>query len=464
MKRPISSLTPLFLGLLFIIVFTNNGDTLFSQAIASTTYTAGRTTIGPVMYTGQQNVIFASQVTTGAETGPLNSISVYVGEVHAEPLNHMQVAIYADNGKNAPENRIVNSSAEVLSANSWNVFPMPSITVAANKNYWLAFNVDGSSTHVPIVSNVARSTWRYPIAYGIWPSLYGTLSRPVEVKQYSIYMTYTSVGITSSPSTTPTATPASTPTTTGIPTPTPTSSGGTAGCGLPTTPGATTKTITVNSVRRTYLVVVPAGLNPNTPTPIVMGFHGGNSTSDYARQTYGPESAEAVIYVYPQAEPFADAWAGWNVDPTGLDFPYFDTVLADLGKGHCVDTEHVFATGKSNGAFFVNSLACYRPNAIRAIASVASGGPQGNCTEAKPAMIVHGSADAVVPIRTGMQSRYYWLAANGYSGAPSIPVNPPPCVSYPGTFNPVLWCQHGGGHDWPTCWTGVSVRNFFLSL
>jgi polyhydroxybutyrate depolymerase len=452
MKKPFSSLVPLFLGVLFIAVSTNGSYTLFSQAIASTTHTAGRTTIGPVMYTGQQNVMSASQVTTGAETGLLNSISVYVGEVHAAPLNHMQVAIYADDGTNAPGNRIANSSTEVLTANSWNVFPMPSITVAANKNYWLVFNVDGSGTRVPIVSSVARSTWRYPISYGTWPSLYGMLSRPVEAKQYSIYMTYTSVGITPSPSTT-----------IGAPIPPPTSSGGTAGCGLPITPGAATKTITVNGVQRTYLVVIPAGLNPTTPTPIVMGFHGGNSTADYARQTYGLEGAEAVIYVYPQAEPFADAWAAWNVDPAGLDFPYFDTVITDLGKRHCVDTERVFATGKSNGAFFVNSLACYRPNVIRAIASVAGGGPQGNCTAAKAAMIINGSADAVVPISTGMYSRDYWLAANGYSGAPSIPVNPPPCVSYPGTFNPVLWCQHGGGHDWPT-WAGAGVRNFFLSL
>jgi polyhydroxybutyrate depolymerase len=193
-----------------------------------------------------------------------------------------------------------------------------------------------------------------------------------------------------------------------------------------------------------------------------MGFHGGNSTADYARQTYGLEGGEAVIYVYPQAGPFADAWAGWNVDPTGLDFPYFDAVLKDLGNRYCVDTKHVFATGASNGAFFVNSLACYRSNTIRAIAPVAGGGPQGNCTEAKAAMIIHGSADAVVPVSAGKQSRDYWLAANGYSGAPSIPVNPSPCVSYPGTINPVLWCQHEGGHDWPT-WAGASIRHFFLS-
>jgi polyhydroxybutyrate depolymerase len=457
MKSPFSSLALLSLAAVFAIVSANNSHALVPPKVAGATHTAGSTTIGSVMYTGQQDVLSASQVTTGMEAGRLDSISVYVGEVHAAPLNHMQVAIYADNGANAPGNLIATSSTRVLTANSWNGFPMPATAVAVSSTYWLVFNVDGRNTQVSVTSNVARSAWRYPITYGTWPTPYGTLSRPVKVSQYSIYMTYTSVGITASPSPAPTATP----TTTGAPAPTP--GGGTPGCGLPTTPGPTTNTITVDGVWRTYLVVVPADLSPNTPTPIIMGFHGGNSTADYARQTYGLEGGKAVIYVYPQAGPFADAWAGWNVDPAGFDFRYFDAVLTDLGNRYCVDTKRVFVTGKSNGAFFVNSLACYRPNAIRAVAPVAGGGPQGNCTEAKAAMIVHGSADAVVPVGAGMHSRDYWLAANGYSGAPSIPANPPPCVFYPGTFNPVLWCQHGGGHDWPT-WAGAGIRNFFLSL
>jgi hypothetical protein len=43
------------------------------------------------------------------------------------------------------------------------------------------------------------------------------------------------------------------------------------------------------------------------------------------------------------------------------------------------------------------------------------------------AMIVHGTADATV--RTGMYSRDYWLAANGCSGAATVPTDPAPCVA-----------------------------------
>ena len=319
---------------------------------------------------------------------------------------------------------------------------MPSTDLAANTNYWLAFNVNGSSTQLTIssVSGGGRTAWKYPVAFTSWPASFGTPSRPMESKQYSIYLTYSSDETTPPP---PTGTP---------------------GCGLPTTTGTTTRTLTVNGAQRTYLVSVPNGLNPNTVTPVVMGFHGGSSTSAAARNSYGLEGSEPAIYVYPQAPYWPEAGGvAWDVNPAGVDFPYFDAMLEDLKNKHCVDTARVFAAGKSNGGFFVNALACYRAQAIRALASVAGGGPSGNCSQAKAAMIVHGSADPIVPVATGKRSRDYWLAAGQYASAPPVSVSPPPCMSYPGTIHPVVWCEHSGGHTWPS-WTGAAVRTFFLSL
>ena len=76
-------------------------------------------------------------------------------------------------------------------------------------------------------------------------------------------------------------------------------------------------------------------------------------------------------------------------------------------------------------------------------------------------MIVHGSADTAVPLRSGQYSRDYWLYRDFYAGATPTAVVPAPCVSYPGTVVPVLWCQHSGGHIWPT-WAGAAITNFFL--
>jgi polyhydroxybutyrate depolymerase len=238
---------------------------------------------------------------------------------------------------------------------------------------------------------------------------------------------------------------------------------GSAGCGRPLTAGTTDNTLYVRGVKRSYLLVVPAGLNPLVPVPVILGFHGGSDTGLNASRYMGLTGTEAALYVYPQAPywPAADG-VGWDVSPLGVDFPYVDQVLAELGARYCVDASRIFATGKSNGAFFVNALACYRPGLLRGIAPVAGGGPSGNCTVAVSAMVIHGTADTVVPLASGRQSRDYWLAANRYAGAPGVPVSPAPCVSYPGTARPVLWCQHGGGHVWPD-WAGAGIRHFFLA-
>jgi polyhydroxybutyrate depolymerase len=423
-----------------------------ADSAAAATYTAGATTTGSMAYTGQQNVLSGTQVRSGSAAGTLSSISVFVRGVHADPLNHMQVAVYADDGAGAPGGRIAQGSVTTLQANAWNVFPMPGATVAANTKYWLVFNVDGSATAVSIAgASGGRSAWRYPVAFGVWPATHGVPSRPIEAKQYSIHMTY-------SDALAPPLPPAPPP-----PPPLPPPAQSTSGCGLPVTAGTTTQTLLIDGVQRTYLKVVPASITPNAPAPVILGLHGGNDRAENASSYMGLTSNDAVLYVYPQAAPFADAWAGWNVDPAGADFPFVDAVLADLKAKHCVAGDRVFATGKSNGAFFANSLLCNRPASFKAAASVAGGGPSSNCSQPRALMGVHGTADTAVAFKSGTQSRDYWLAANQWTGAAPVPTASPPCVSYKGTINPVVWCQHSDGHVWPS-WAGAAIRSFFLGL
>jgi polyhydroxybutyrate depolymerase len=234
-------------------------------------------------------------------------------------------------------------------------------------------------------------------------------------------------------------------------------------CGLPPIAGTTTETVMVGAVQRTYLTVVPASLMANRSVPVIIGFHGGNDTAQAAEAYMGLTSADPVLYVYPQGARFADAWAGWNVDPAGADFPFVDAMLAALKSKHCVDPARVFAAGMSNGGFFVNSLLCHRPASFRAAAAVAGGGRPSQCAEPRAYMGIHGSADRSVPISTGIQSRDRWLADNRYARAAIVAVDPSPCASYPGTLNRVVWCGHPGGHVWPG-WAGAAIRSFFLGL
>lgn len=241
------------------------------------------------------------------------------------------------------------------------------------------------------------------------------------------------------------------------------------GCGKALVPGDKTHTITVNGASRTYLVQVVASLDADTPAPVLLGFHGGSGTSQQAAQQYGLTGTEPMLYVYPQAPFWPEAGGvAWNVDPNGVDFPYFDAMLADIGENYCIDKNRVFATGQSNGAFFVHALGCYRPGSLRGIGAHGGGGPPGQCNVSPmAAMIAHGRQDGPpngpVAFSQGENSRDYWLASNGCSGAASTPTTPSPCVTYTGCARPVTWCAHPAGHPWPA-FLGAAMRNFFLSL
>lgn len=240
---------------------------------------------------------------------------------------------------------------------------------------------------------------------------------------------------------------------------------GSAGCGRPVTPGTFNRSITVNGVKRTYVIAIPASVQASTPVPVIMGLHGGSDTAQNANRYMGLTNSYPALYVYPQAPYWPEAGGvGWNVDPAGVDFPYFDALVAELEAKHCVDPARFFAAGKSNGGFMVNSLACYRPGMFRAIAPVAGGGPQtSSCKQGIAAMIVHGTADQVVKIEAGRWSLEYWLHMSGYQGTDPIATKPAPCIRWPGVTRRVYWCQHGGAHIWPT-WAGGGIRGFFLTV
>ena len=263
------------------VAVTRDRQNLFSQA-ANTKYTAGVTTIGTGRDSGNVNGISATKVTTGQYAGLLSSISVYVGGVHASPRNHMQVALYADTGTNAPGNLLATSSTQVLKANAWNVFPMNATGIIGNKTYWLGFNVDGSKTQYAIGSSSSKTAaWRIPTTFGTWPSPFGTPTQPLANEQYSIYMTYTGTD-TPLPTTIPTATPLPTQTPTPTPTisstitPTPTSTTGSRGCALPAYPNPS-------------CTGVPAGTALTTVT--------GDVTLRTAGQVYEGKHVTGSIYV-----------------------------------------------------------------------------------------------------------------------------------------------------------------------
>jgi polyhydroxybutyrate depolymerase len=236
--------------------------------------------------------------------------------------------------------------------------------------------------------------------------------------------------------------------------------------GLVSAAGTTTQTLEVNGANRSYVLAIPVTLDGSTAVPLIFGFHGFGGTGEAASQYFNLTGNEAAVYAYPQALPLPDqnGGIGWDMTVDGVDVAFIDALVAKLSAEHCIDPARVFAAGHSHGASFSNHLGCYRPELFRAIAPVAGGGPwAGECTGSVSAMLVHGSADSDVPIENGLNSREHWLEANGCAAAPSAPSDPSPCVSYEGCSEPVMWCEHSGGHEWPR-FAGAGIRSFFLGL
>ncbi|MCA9618631.1 MAG: hypothetical protein KC731_06410 [Myxococcales bacterium] len=242
--------------------------------------------------------------------------------------------------------------------------------------------------------------------------------------------------------------------------------GGSPGCGVAPTPGTTMEQLMVEGVGRSYVLVIPTSVDGMTPVPLIFGHHGFGGTGEAASNYFGLTGDEPAIYVYPQAEELPAGGVGWDMAPDGVDVAFFDALVVELLDTQCIDASRIFAAGHSHGASFSNHLGCYRSDVLRAIAPVAGGGPwAGPCPDGTrvSAMLTHGSADMDVPIDNGINSRDHWLEANGCAGASSSPTSPSPCESYDGCAEPVLWCQHGGGHEWPD-FAGAGIRAFFLSF
>jgi hypothetical protein len=153
------------------------------------TYKAGYQTWNGSFDRRNNNMLSATQVTTGASGGTLQSISIYMGSAIA-PNNHIQVGIYTDNGSNSPGSLVVSSGSQVISPNSFNTIVLPARTINPNTKYFLTFNLDGSKTQFGWNSTtMGVSRWRSNVTFGTWPASFGTQSSSAS-QQYAIFMTY----------------------------------------------------------------------------------------------------------------------------------------------------------------------------------------------------------------------------------------------------------------------------------
>jgi len=238
--------------------------------------------------------------------------------------------------------------------------------------------------------------------------------------------------------------------------------------------------MTIRGNRADYLVTRPANVATTQPLPLIFAFHGRNRTYlDFERvdaSQIRTTLENRALMVFPQSQ----GGAGWNFAeeiPPSLEF--FEALYTQMLSNYCVDTSHVFAIGHSSGGYFSDILACRYGDRFRGIGDV-SGSAQDesrlNCNGSVAALLVHGTADIVVPFAGAVEMRDLYLSRNSCSPTTTNgPVSP--CVTYQGCEAglSVAWCQHTEptytdvntgritNHGWPS-FASQAIANFLFSL
>ena len=250
-----------------------------------------------------------------------------------------------------------------------------------------------------------------------------------------------------------------------------------AGCGKANPPQGA-GALTIRGAQAQYVVTLPANYDPNTPVPLIFGFHGRGRThvqfQTVDASNIQTELGSRAVMVYPKSQ----GGDGWNFAaevPPSVEF--FEALYPQTLNNYCIDTSRIFLVGHSSGAYFTEILACRFGERFRGIGAVAGNLQEMNCSDARfAALLVHGTMDSVVSFAGGMQARDYYEGRNGCDNS-SVPGAVSPCIQYQDCDAglPVQWCQHTEptytdantgrptNHGWPSC-ASRAISQFLFSL
>jgi polyhydroxybutyrate depolymerase len=218
-------------------------------------------------------------------------------------------------------------------------------------------------------------------------------------------------------------------------------------------PGQEKVTTTSGGTERWYYRHVPPGYDGTKPTPVVLDLHGYAEGAAVHVQmsdlgTYGDE--QGFVTITPQGS--GGNVARWDTALDSPDLDFIGELLDEVDDTVCVDTDRIFVTGLSNGAFLTSSVACRYANRIAAAAPVAGIRDIDGCDPARPVPVVafHGTADTFVAYNGGYGSSVANLPSPDGSGK-KIGSGAATSTTAPGTPKPptieeitATWAQRNG--------------------
>jgi poly(3-hydroxybutyrate) depolymerase len=215
---------------------------------------------------------------------------------------------------------------------------------------------------------------------------------------------------------------------------------------------------------RRYILRLPPGYDGKKPWPVIFAFHGaGNQDATTFDTGFGFKAANGskAVLVFGEALPRPQGGRSWMID-TAANMAFMDALVDWLKSNVCIDVSRLFATGQSSGGYFSQTLGCQRGHVFRAVAP-SSGGWRDfvNCMGNPGVWMSHGKTDTGTAADVA-KAKAFWLERKMCSPTNPTPTDPSPCVAYSGCLDkvPFVFCEHPGGHPWPSYAT-KGVWTFF---
>lgn len=149
---------------------------------------------------------------------------------------------------------------------------------------------------------------------------------------------------------------------------------------------------------RWYLRRLPPAHDASSPVPVVLDLHGYSEGAEVHvvmsdLGTFGDTAG--FVTITPQGQ---GPVPRWDVDLDGADVAFVGDLLDEVEATLCVDTNRVYVTGLSNGAFLTSAVACRYAARVAAVAPVAGVRDIDGCDPDRPVPVVafHGTDDEFV--------------------------------------------------------------------
>ncbi|WP_439814781.1 alpha/beta hydrolase family esterase [Zavarzinia sp. CC-PAN008] len=177
----------------------------------------------------------------------------------------------------------------------------------------------------------------------------------------------------------------------------------------------TAQTIRIQERDRSYLLYVPANVEPKAPVLVLLhgsGDSGARMREKTARAFEPIAQANGFLVVYPDG--FGNHWNDcrakddFSARKENIDDEAFILAIGDrLARDYGSDPNALVVLGYSNGGQMAMRMGLMHPDRVRAITAISASMPTPEnmiCTPSQrpvPAMVINGTADRVNPFRGG---------------------------------------------------------------